>query len=124
MGNVLDKALSPYFDPFSYTALNLLLTGLGMVLLARQPSRAFLLAGLWQGGTWLVAATFALTQLLLILAFQAGGGAGEVILVAQVRVVLLGIGGVLLLGERNRLVRKGSSAALIFIGVYILSLQN
>ena len=96
-GNVFDKALSPYFDPLSYTALNLLLTGLGMVLVARQPSRASLQAGLWQGGAWLVAATFALTQLLLILAFQARGGAGEVILVAQVRVVLLGIAGLWLL---------------------------
>jgi len=123
-GNVLDKALSPFFDPFSYTALNLLLTGLGMVFLVRGSARAFLHVRLWRGGAWLVAATFALTQLFLILAFQTGGGAGEVILVAQVRVVLLGIGGVLLLGERNRLLRKGSSAVLIFIGVYLLSLQN
>lgn len=123
-GNVLDKALSPFFDPFSYTALNLLLTGLGMMVLARQPSRAFFKAGLWQGGAWLVAATFALTQLLLILAFQAGGGAGEVILVAQVRVVLLGIAGLWLFRERDRLWRKGFAAALIFVGVYLLSLQN
>lgn len=120
-GNVLDKALSPYFDPLSYTALNLLLTGFGMVLLARQPLNAFLQAGLWQGGAWIVAATFALTQLLLILAFQAGGSAGEVILVAQVRVVLLGTAGILLLGERDRLLHKGVAATFIFVGIYLLS---
>jgi len=120
-GNVLDKALSSSFDPLSYTALNLLLTGLGMVLLARQPTRAFFQPGLWRGGAWLVAATFALTQLLLILAFQAGGSAGEVILVAQVRVVLLGAAGLLLLGERDRLLRKGFAATFILIGIYLLS---
>jgi len=122
-GNVLDKALSSSFDPLSYTALNLLLTGLGMVLLARQPARAFLQPGLWRGGAWLVAATFALTQLLLILAFQAGGSAGEVILVAQVRVVLLMATGLLLLGERDRLLRKGFAATLIFAGIYLLSVS-
>lgn len=122
-GNVLDKALSPYFDPLGYTALNLFLTGLGMVILARQPPSVFLQARLWQGGVWLVAVTFALTQLLLILAFQAGGSAGEVILVAQVRVVLLGAAGLLLLGERDRLWRKGFAATLIFVGIYFLSMN-
>lgn len=122
-GNVLDKALSPYFDPLSYTTLNLLLTGLGMVLLARKLPSAFLQAGLWQGGAWLVAATFALTQLLLILAFQAGGSAGEVILVAQFRVVLLGAAGLLLFGERDRLLRKGFAATFIFVGIYLLSIS-
>lgn len=122
-GNVLDKALSSSFDPLSYTALNLLLTGLGMVLLVRQPAKAFLQPRLWRGGAWLVAATFALTQLLLILAFQAGGSAGEVILVAQVRVVLLGAAGLLLLGERDRLLRKGFAATFIFAGIYLLSVS-
>lgn len=120
-GNVLNKALSPYFDPLSYTALNLLLTEVGMVFLVQQPFGAFLKVRLWQGGAWLVAATFALTQLLLVLAFQAGGSAGEVILVAQVRVALLGLAGLLLLGERDRLWRKGFAAAFIFVGVYFLS---
>lgn len=123
-GNVLDKALSSSFDPLSYTALNLLLTGLGMVLVARQPARAFLQPRLWRGGAWLVATTFALTQLLLILAFQAGGSAGEVILVAQVRVVLLGATGLFLLGERDRLLRKGFAATFIFAGIFLLSVSS
>ena len=120
-GNILDKALSPYFDPFSYTALNLLLTGFGMTLLAQSSPRSFFQVRLWQGGAWFVAATFALTQLLLILAFQAGGGAGEVILIAQVRVALLIGVGVLFIGERERLLHKGLAAMFIFAGIYFLS---
>ncbi len=120
-GNILDKSLSPYFDPFSYTALNLLLTGLGMTFLVQLSPNEFFQVRLWQGGAWFVAATFALTQLLLILAFQAGGGAGEVILIAQVRVALLIGIGVLFLGERERLFHKGLAAMLIFAGIYFLS---
>ena len=38
-GNVADKALSPAFDALSYTVVNLLLTGFGMLLVARaRPS--------------------------------------------------------------------------------------
>ncbi len=120
-GNILDKSLSPYFDPFSYTALNLLLTGLGMACLARSSASEFFQLRLWKSGTWLVAVTFAVTQLLLILAFQAGGGVGEVILIAQVRVALLIGVGVLFIGERERLFHKGLAAMLIFAGIYFLS---
>jgi drug/metabolite transporter (DMT)-like permease len=120
-GNVLDKALSASFSPLLYTALNLLLTGFGMLFLARKQLGLLRHSAFWRPTAWVVAATFALTQLLLILAFGAGGSAGGVILVAQIRVVLLMLTGLVWLGERDRLGRKGWAALLMVIGVYSLS---
>lgn len=120
-GNVVDKAVSAPFDPLGYTALNLVLTGLGMLAVAR-PRRAELAArALWGPAAWSVAATFALTQWLIILAFQAGGTAGDVILVAQVRLVALMLVGVLVLGERDRAGRKAAAALLMIAGVTALA---
>jgi drug/metabolite transporter (DMT)-like permease len=120
VGNVVDKAISAPFDPLGYTALNLVLTGVGMLALAR-PRRAELAApALWRPTAWTVAATFAATQWLLILAFAAGGTAGGVILVAQVRLVVLTAVGVVWLGERDRLGRKLLAAALMLAGVAAL----
>lgn len=120
-GNVLDKALSASFSPLLYTALNLLLTGFGMLFLARKQLGMLRHPAFWRPTAWVVAATFALTQLLLILAFGAGGSAGGVILVAQIRVVLLMLTGLVWLGERDRLGRKGWAALLMVMGVYSLS---
>lgn len=119
-GNLVDKALSVHFDPVSYTALNLLLTGVGMLALGRFRVSELCLPVFWQAGAWTVGATFALTQLLIILAFGAGGSAGQVILVAQVRLVLLMAAGILLLGEHDRLGRKLLAAALMIAGVFFL----
>lgn len=119
-GNVVDKLLSPYFDPASYTALNLILTGLGMLAVARAKPRDLTAQVVWQPAAWLVALTFAATQLLIILAFQAGGSAGQVILVAQVRLVVLVAVGVALLGERDRLGRKAAASFLMLLGIYAL----
>jgi drug/metabolite transporter (DMT)-like permease len=119
-GNLLDKALSAHFDPLGYTALNLGLTGLGMLALARPGLRDLRQPALWGGSAWLVATTFALTQLLIILAFAAGGSAGQVILVAQVRLVALLAVGILVLGERDRLARKLTASALMLAGLLAL----
>lgn len=119
-GNVIDKALSAHFDPLSYTALNLALTGVGMLALGRLRVRDLRQPLLWQGGAWTVAATFAMTQLLIILAFGASGSAGGVILVAQIRLLLLMTTGILLLGEGDRLGRKAVAAALMIAGVFLL----
>ena len=120
-GNVLDKALSASFSPFLYTALNLLLTGFGMLFLARRQLGLLRQPDYWRPTAWVVAATFALTQLLLILAFGAGGSAGQVILVAQIRVVLLMLTGLVWLGERDRLGRKGLAVLLMLGGVFGVS---
>lgn len=116
-GNLLDKVVSAAFDPLGYTAINLTLTGLGM--LALVPRQWHLLRGrlLWGGRALLVAVTFALTQWLLILAFAAGGGAGQVILVAQLRLILLTLVGIVFFGERERMARKFVAAALMIAGV-------
>ncbi len=119
-GNVVDKAISAPFDPLLYTALNLVLTGVGMLAVAR-PSRAELThPALWRPTAWIIAATFALTQWLIILAFAAGGTAGGVILIAQARLLALMAVGIVLLGERDRLGRKLLAAALMLAGVAAL----
>ena len=120
LGNVIDKALSPHFDALSYTALNLTLTGLGMLVLARVPLKRLGAPVFWQPTAWLVALTFALTQLFIILAFQAGGSAGQVILVAQVRLIILVGVGITVLNERDRLGRKTVAALLMLLGLYVL----
>ena len=119
-GNVVDKAISAPFDPLGYTALNLVLTGIGMLVVARPRKPELLAPTLWGPTAWTIAATFALTQWLLILAFAAGGSAGGVILLAQVRLVVLMAVGVLLLGERDRLGRKAIAALLMLAGVAAL----
>lgn len=119
-GNLVDKALSPHFDALSYTLLNQLLTGLGMLGVARVSSSELRSPPLWGRGAWLVALTFALTQLLLISAYQAGGGAGQVILLAQARLILLVLVGVFLLGERERLGRKLLASVLMIVGIVVL----
>lgn len=119
-GNVVDKLLSPYFDPASYTALNLFFTGLGMLALARAKPRDLAARVFWRPAAWVVALTFAVTQLFIILAFQAGGSAGQVILVAQVRLVVLVALGIFFLGERDRLGRKVLAVFLMLLGVYTL----
>ncbi len=120
-GNVVDKAISAPFDPLGYTALNLVLTGVGMLVLARPGRRELVMPALWSPTAWTVAATFALTQWLIILAFQAGGSAGDVILVAQVRLVALMLVGVFVLGERDRAWRKAVAAALMVAGITALA---
>lgn len=119
-GNVVDKAISAPFDPLGYTALNLTLTGLGMLAWARPRPVEWRAPALWGPAAWSVAATFALTQWLLILAFAAGGTAGGVILVAQVRLALLLALGVLVWRERDRLGRKGLAALAMVAGVAAL----
>ncbi len=119
-GNVVDKAISGPFDPLGYTVLNLLLTGVGMLVVARPRRAELATPTLWGPTAWAVAATFALTQWLIILAFQAGGTAGDVILVAQVRLVALMLVGMLVLGERDRAGRKLAAAALMLAGVAAL----
>ena len=120
VGNVVDKLLSPSFDPASYTAINLFLTGAGMLALARAKPRDLAARLFWRPAAWVVALTFAVTQLLIILAFQAGGSAGQVILVAQVRLLALVAVGVFFLGERDRLGRKAVAVLLMLLGVYAL----
>jgi drug/metabolite transporter (DMT)-like permease len=120
-GNVVDKAISAPFDPLGYTALNLVLTGVGMLAVARPRTRELMARALWRPTAWTVAATFALTQWLIILAFQAGGTAGDVILVAQVRLVALMLVGMLVLGERDRAGRKVTAALLMVIGITALA---
>lgn len=120
LGNVIDKSLSPYFGPATYSALNLLLTGAGMLAAARPRLSELAQPALWGAWAWAVAATFALTQALLILAYQSGGGAGEVILVAQARLLLLVAAGVVLLRERDRLGRKLLAVGLMVAGISLL----
>ena len=124
LGNVVDKAISAPFDPLGYTALNLTLTGIGMLAVARPRRRELLAPTLWRPTAWTIAATFALTQWLLILAFGAGGTAGGVILLAQVRLLVLMLVGVLVLGERDRLGRKALAAGLMLAGVAALVATN
>ena len=121
-GNVIDKSISEPFDPLGYTALNLLLTGVGMLVIARPGASELRARALWSPTAWTVAATFALTQWLIILAFAAGGSAGDVILVAQVRLVALMAVGTLLLGERDRLPRKLAATALLLAGITALAM--
>lgn len=120
-GNVIDKAISGPFHPLGYTALVLLLTGVGMLLVARPRLEELRARALWRPTAWTVAATFALTQWLIILAYGAGGSAGDVILVAQARLVLLMAVGVLWLRERDRLPAKLAAAALMVGGIGILA---
>jgi len=120
-GNVIDKGISGPFDPLGYTALNLLLTGVGMLAVARPRRDEWRTPALWGATAWIVAATFALTQWLIILAFQAGGSAGNVILVAQVRLVALMAVGMVVLGERDRAGRKLLAAALMLAGISALA---
>ena len=120
-GNVIDKAISAPFDPLGYTALNLLLSGVGMLVIARPGTSELRSPALWSPTAWTVAATFAITQWLIILAFAAGGSAGDVILVAQVRLVALMAVGTLLLGERDRLPRKLAATALMLAGIAALA---
>ena len=120
-GNVIDKSLSPHFPAMGYTALNLLLTGAGVLLVVRPGFAELGGRRLWGRTSWLVAATFALTQLLLIMAFAAGGGAGQVILAAQIRMFVLVAVGVVVLGERDRLGRKLIAGVAMLAGVYWLA---
>jgi drug/metabolite transporter (DMT)-like permease len=120
-GNVIDKAISAPFHPLGYTALNLLLTGVGMLAVARPTRTEWGAPALWRPTAWLVAATFALTQLLIILAFGAGGTAGDVILVAQARLLILVGVGVIVLRERDRLLRKLTASALMLGGIALLA---
>ena len=120
-GNVVDKAISAPFDPLGYTALNLVLTGVGMLVVARPRRVELTTPALWGVSAWTVAATFALTQWLIILAFQAGGTAGDVILVAQVRLVALMAVGVLVLRERDRLGAKILAGVLMLAGLLVLA---
>lgn len=120
-GNVIDKAISGPFHPLAYAALVLLLTGAGMLAVAR-PRRAELRApALWRPTAWTVAATFGLTQWWIVEAYAAGGTAGDVILVAQLRLVLLLAVGVVVLRERDRLGAKLAAAALMLLGVGALA---
>jgi drug/metabolite transporter (DMT)-like permease len=120
-GNVIDKAVSGPFHPLGYTALVLLLTGIGMLLVARPRLEELRARALWRPTAWTVAATFALTQWLIILAYGAGGSAGDVILVAQARLVLLMAVGVLWLRERDRLPAKLVAAGLMVAGIGALA---
>lgn len=120
VGNVIDKALSPAFDPLLYTALNLLLTGAGMLAISRAPARGILAPELRSAVGLGVAATFALAQLFIIEAFAAGGSAGRVILVAQVRLLILLAAGVVVFGERERVARKLAAAAVMLAGLAVL----
>ncbi len=121
LGNVVDKALSPSFDALSYTVVNLLLTGCGMLLIARAHSSDLFTPELRGKTALTVSATFALTQLLIILAFGAGGTAGEVILVAQGRLLILLAVGILVLKERNRITRKLVAGVIMLMGIALLS---
>ena len=125
VGNVIDKAISGPFHPLAYSALHLLLGGLLMLPFARLTPGALRDASvrraLLSGGAWIVAATFALTQWLLIEAYAAGGRAGDVILVAQLRMLLLFAAGVLLLRERSRLGVKVAASLTMLLGVTLLT---
>lgn len=128
VGNVIDKALSGPFPPLAYSALHLLLGGVAMLPFAQLGPAALRDRSLWRtlfgGSAWLVACTFALTQWALIEAYAAGGRAGDVILVAQLRMLLLFAAGVLLLRERSRLALKGAASLLMLLGVTLLARSN
>ena len=119
-GNVADKALSPAFDALSYTVVNLLLTGFGMLLVARARPSDLLVPELRGGTALFVGATVALTQLLIILAFTAGGAAGEVILVAQGRLLILLAVGVVIFKERSRVIQKLVAGVIMLAGIALL----
>jgi drug/metabolite transporter (DMT)-like permease len=120
-GNVIDKSLSQHFDALSYTTIHLFLTGFGMLLVARPQTRALQTPALWGVTSWSIAASFALTQILIILAFAAGGSAGQVILVAQVRLFILMSVGIILLKERDHIPFKLLSALCMIAGLMLLS---
>ena len=122
LGNVLDKALSQHFDALSYTIINLLLTGFGMLMIARPKALELKDHSLWGFSALGVGLSFALTQLLIILAFNAGGTAGGVILVAQVRLILLMTLGIILLKEFQRLGLKLLAALCMLTGLVTLYL--
>ena len=119
-GNLVDKTLSLHFDALSYTFLNQILTGLGMLVIAKTTLPQLRSPQLWGWGAWLVALTFVATQALLILAYQAGGAAGQVILVAQARLLILLFIGILILNERERLSRKLLATVLMVAGILVL----
>lgn len=121
VGNVIDKAISAPFPPLGYTAWVLLLTGVGMLLVARPRAAELAATAPWRPTALTVAVTFALTQWLLIEAYAAGGRAGDVILVAQLRLVVLVAVGVLLWRERDRLGRKALAAGLMLVGIAVLA---
>ncbi len=122
LGNVVDKALSTQFDALSYTTINLGLTGLGMLLIARPKPLQLKTSALWGLSAWGVGLTFAVTQLLIILAFNAGGTAGGVILVAQVRLIILMTLGIVVLKEYSRLGFKLLAALCMLTGLLALYL--
>lgn len=120
-GNVIDKAISGPFHPLAYAALVLLLTGAGMLVVARPRVAELRRPALWRPTAWTVAATFGLTQWWIVEAYAAGGTAGDVILVAQLRLVLLLAAGVLLWRERDRLGAKLLAATLMLVGIGALA---
>ncbi|MCA9839775.1 MAG: DMT family transporter [Trueperaceae bacterium] len=122
LGNVIDKALSGHFDALSYSTVNLILTGVGMLAIARPKLRTLQTRALWGRGAWGIGLTFALTQVLIILAFAAGGTAGGVILVAQVRLIILMSLGILVLKEYSRLYLKLLAALCMLGGLVTLYL--
>ena len=89
-------------------------------MLAKKHWGEFTTPNLRGGKALLVGLTFALTQLLIILAFAAGGSAGEVILVAQVRLLILVGAGVLVLNEREQLGQKLLAVGIMLVGILVL----
>lgn len=124
MGNLADRLLSPQFSAAAYTFLNQLLIGLALLALGRVPLQQWFVSPLRSWAAWGVGISFALTQGLLVLAYQAGGGAGQVILVAQLRLVLLVLVGLLWLGERDRVYAKLGAVGLVLAGLFVLQLQS
>ena len=120
LGNVIDKALSPNFDALSYTSINLFLTGIGMLGLTKSADRSLPHQLILSLPAWGIALTFALTQWLIILAFTAGGEAGQVILVAQLRLVILMAVGIIVLKERERITLKLLAAFIMIVGLMLL----
>lgn len=121
-GNVLDRVASASFDPLAYAGLLLALTGLLMLPFTRWA--ALRAPAAWGPLAWGVGGTFALTQWLLVLAYAAGGHAGEVILLAQVRLVLLLTAGIVLWRERDRLPRSLAAALAMILGVTLLAFDG
>jgi drug/metabolite transporter (DMT)-like permease len=118
-GNVLDRVASAPYHPLAYAGLLLTLTGLFMLPLAPR----HLATAPWFGPlAWGVGLTFAATQFAIVLAYAAGGEAGTVILIAQVRLVLLLAAGYFLWRERDRLGRTLAAALAMIIGVTLLAL--
>lgn len=124
LGNLADRANSSQFSPALYTFLNQLGIGLSLLLLARIPIGQWFVAPLRSWAAWGVGITFALTQGLLVLAYQSGGTAGQVVLVAQLRLVLLTLVGVVWLGERDRVRQKGAAVVMVLVGLFVLALQS